>query len=151
MVYLLVQYLALALVVYCWREMFSIIFRKRSWSQVLVFFWKELFTKLWTLGLCVVAPVAKPTSATVELKQKAVSKSAVKTVQNLTNEQEFQDLELSSMRRTIAKRLTASKVSRNRKLSFLYPYFFTLYVLKKFFSRLEFRMRTAPFVAKLIL
>lgn len=95
--------------------------------------------------------MAKPTSATVELKQKAVSKSAVKTVQNLTNEQEFQDLELSSMRRTIAKRLTASKVSRNRKLSFLYPYFFTLYVLKKFFSRLEFRMRTAPFVAKLIL
>ena len=37
-------------------------------------------------------------------------KAAVNKVQNFDNEQEYQDIELTSMRRTIAKRLTQSKV-----------------------------------------
>jgi pyruvate/2-oxoglutarate dehydrogenase complex dihydrolipoamide acyltransferase (E2) component len=51
----------------------------------------------------------------VEPKKPAVAKATVK-VQNLTHEQEYQDLELSSMRRTIAKRLTASKVCRFQRI-----------------------------------
>ncbi|EFX90186.1 hypothetical protein DAPPUDRAFT_299977 [Daphnia pulex] len=57
-----------------------------------------------------ISPVAKPiiSSKTVVTEPKTAKPATVK-VQNLTHEQEYQDLELSSMRRTIAKRLTASK------------------------------------------
>jgi len=67
----------------------------------------------------IVSPIEKPIisskTAVVEPKKPAVAKATVK-VQNLTHEQEYQDLELSSMRRTIAKRLTASKVCRFQRI-----------------------------------
>ncbi|KAK4025102.1 hypothetical protein OUZ56_010605 [Daphnia magna] len=44
-----------------------------------------------------------------EPQKSDLQKGTTKKIQNLTHEQEYQDLELSSMRRTIAKRLTASK------------------------------------------
>jgi pyruvate/2-oxoglutarate dehydrogenase complex dihydrolipoamide acyltransferase (E2) component len=50
---------------------------------------------------------AKPA---VSEKPAAAPNPATKKVTNLDNEQEFRDLELSNMRRTIAKRLTQSKV-----------------------------------------
>ena len=67
----------------------------------------------------IVSPIEKPIISSkttiVESKKPAVAKATVK-VQNLTHEQEYQDLELSSMRRTIAKRLTASKVCRFQRI-----------------------------------
>ena len=57
-----------------------------------------------------------PSTSKSEKQPASKSASTVKTVQNLMNEQEYQDLELSSMRRTIAKRLTASKVNILKEL-----------------------------------
>ena len=71
---------------------------------------------------CLVVAVSKPIISPITSvgKQSVVPKVATtKKVQNLLHEQEYQDLELSSMRRTIAKRLTASKVSLNLNLRFI--------------------------------
>ncbi|KAI9555862.1 hypothetical protein GHT06_018379 [Daphnia sinensis] len=62
-------------------------------------------------------PIVSPTAESkislkaigTEPKKSDLSKGTMKKIQNLTHEQEYQDLELSNMRRTIAKRLTASK------------------------------------------
>ena len=54
------------------------------------------------------------------------TKTVVKKVQNVDNEQEYQDIDLTSMRRTIAKRLTQSKV--NFKTLFYCSIFILIFV-----------------------
>ena len=75
----------------------------------------------------------------------AVPKPATKKVTNLDNEQEFIDLELSNMRRTIAKRLTQSKVGF-LKFNVIKVKFKLLFIL----CRPEFPMPTVQWIAKLM-
>lgn len=71
-----------------------------------------------------VSPVAKPIiSSKTAVAEPKTAKPATVKVQNLTHEQEYQDLELSSMRRTIAKRLTASKVRIFQQLQAQFGHF----------------------------
>ena len=61
--------------------------------------------------LVVLPPPPSPTTADKASDAGSKPKAPARKVQNFDNEQEYQDIELTSMRRTIAKRLTQSKVN----------------------------------------
>ena len=91
---------------------------KKIPSQCLAKITTEFIYIYFFLVVAVSKPIISPITSVG--KQSVVPKVATtKKVQNLLHEQEYQDLELSSMRRTIAKRLTASKVSLNLNLRFI--------------------------------